>query len=185
MSELESYRTMIGFATADLEEVVTTIPDDVFGMRPVPGANPASFVYFHVLRHWDRDITVRIQGTDPAQDAWHRGGFTEITGYNPDGKGDPGIGTGYGYSQAEVDEVTADKASLLHYHRTLKDQTDALLSSLDDASLRIPRPSPSASTLTTAGRLQHLIAHTYLHIGDIEYIKGLIGAPSCDVPNIG
>lgn len=185
MSELESYRTMIQFANNDLREAVSTVNDARFGERPIPDANPVNFVYFHVLRHWDRDINVRIQGQDPGKDAWHRGGFTEITGYNPDGKGDPGIGTGYGYSQTEVDEVTTDKAALLRYQRTLWEETDALLTSLDEESLRVERTSPSGSTLTTAGRFQHLIAHTYLHVGDIEYIKGLVGAPGCDVPNIG
>lgn len=185
MSELQSYRTMIQFANNDLEEAVSTVNDDRFGKRPTPDANPVNFVYFHVLRHWDRDINVRIQGQDPSQDAWHRGGFTGLTGYNPDGKGDPNIGTGYGYSQPEVDEVTTDKAALLRYHQTLWLETDALLSSLDEESLNVERTSPSGSTLTTAGRLQHLIAHTYVHVGDIEYIKGLVGAPPCDVPNIG
>lgn len=183
MSELQGYRTMIQYAANDLEEAVSTVGDEQFGKRSTPGANPVNFVYFHVLRHWDRDINVRIQGQDPSQDAWHRGGFSELTGYNPDGKGD--IGTGYGYSQAEVDEVTTDKAALLRYHQMLRQETDALLDSLDEESLRIERPSPSGSTLTTAGRLQHLIAHTYLHIGDIEYIKGLVGAPPSDLPNIG
>jgi hypothetical protein len=185
MSELQSYRTMIEFANNDLKEAVSTVGDEQFGKRPTPEANPVNFVYFHVLRHWDRDINVRIQRQDPAQDAWHRGGFSELSGYNPDGKGNPDIGTGYGYSQAEVDEVTTDKAALSRYQQMLWDETDALLDSLDEDSLRIERPSPSGSTLTTAGRLQHLIAHTYLHIGDIEYIKGLVGAPPCDLPNIG
>ena len=185
MSELQSYRTMIQFATNDLEETISTVGDEQFGARPNPAANPVNFVYFHVLRHWDRDINVRIQGQDPGQDTWHRGGFSELTGYNPDGKGDPDIGTGYGYSQVEVDEVTADKAALMRYHQMLRDETNTLLESLDEESLRVERASPSGSTLTTAGRLQHLIAHTYVHVGDIEYIKGLVGAPACDVPNIG
>ena len=185
MSELQSYRTMIQFATNDLEEAISTVGNGQFGTRPNPNANPVNFVYFHVLRHWDRDINVRIQGQDPSQDAWHRGGFSELTGYNPDGKGDPNLGTGYGYSQAEVNEVTADKSALTRYQQMLREETDALLTSQDEESLRVERASPSGGTLTTAGRLQHLIAHTYVHVGDIEYIKGLVGAPACDVPNIG
>lgn len=185
MSELQSYRTMIQFATNDLAEAISTVSDGQFGTRPNPDANPVNFVYFHVLRHWDRDIDVRIQGQDPGQDAWHRGGFSELSGYNPDGKGELGIGTGYGYSQAEVDEVTTDKAALTRYHQMLRGETDTLLGSLDEKSLSVERTSPSGSTLTTAGRFQHLIAHTYVHVGDIEYIKGLVGAPACDVPNIG
>jgi hypothetical protein len=187
MSELQSYRTMIGYASADLEEAVSLIPAEVFGKRPAPGANPASFVYFHVLRHWDRDINVRILGQMPDADAWHREGFTGLTGYDPKGKGAStlGMGTGYGYSDSEVDEVPANKDAFMRYQRVLKAETDRLLDSLDDQSVRGERILPSGAKITTAGRFQHLIAHTYLHIGDIEYIKGLVGAPSCDVPNIG
>lgn len=176
---------MIQYATSDLEEAVLVVTAEQFGKRPAPGANPVNFIYFHVLRHWDRDINVRIQGHDPNQDAWHRGGFSELSGYNPDGKGHENLGTGYGYSQAEVDEVTTDKAALSRYQQMLAVETDALLKTMDDDRLRVERTSPSGSTKTAAGWLQHLIAHTYVHVGDIEYIKGLIGAPPCDVPNIG
>jgi hypothetical protein len=182
MSEIQAYRTLIEYASNDLLAAIETVPDDLFSKRPVPGANPVSFIYFHVLRHWDRDINVRIQAQDPMNDLWHRAGFTGISGYNPDGVGS--IGTGYGYSQQDVDEMSAGKDALVQYQRVLIDETHALLDSLKESDLPIERPSPSGSRLTTAGRLQHLIAHTYAHVGDIEYVKGLIGAPTCDLPAI-
>jgi hypothetical protein len=182
MSETQAYRTMIDYASNDLMTTIETVPDELFVKRPAPDANPVGFIYFHVLRHWDRDINVRIQGQPVENDLWHRAGFTEISGYDPDGKGL--YGSGYGYSQDEVDGMTAGKDALVQYHRALFDETHRLLDSLTGADLMIERPSPSGSRLTTAGRLQHLIAHTYVHVGDIEYAKGLIGAPPGDVPAI-
>jgi hypothetical protein len=184
MSELESYRVMIDAASSNLERVIDSVPEDVFGKRPAPDANPISFVYFHVLRHWDRDVNMHILAQDANADAWHRDGFGDLMGYTPDGKGTNGLGSGYGYTAAEVDEVPANKAALMSYHRTLKADTDAALASLDDQTVRGERMLPQGGTISIAGRLQHLIAHTFVHVGDIEYIKGLVGAPAADVPTL-
>ena len=185
MSELQAYRTMIDAASSDLRNVIESIPEQVFGTRPAPDANPANFVFFHVLRHWDRDVNIHIRGQDATADAWHRHGLTDATGYSPDGTGANGMGTGYGYTAAEVDEVPSNKGALLQYHRILKEETDQVLDTLDDETIHSERVLASGATIIVAGRLRHMIAHTFLHIGDIEYIKGLIGAPACDVPNVG
>jgi hypothetical protein len=175
---------MIEYAHNDLWASISTVDDAAFARRPTPEGNPINFNYFHVLRHWDRDLNVRILAKDPQQDAWHRAGFAAKSGYDPMGKGFNGMGTGYGYTAADVDSVTASRAALMEYQQMLMEETQALLDSLDEADLTVERPSPSGSALTTAGRLQHLITHTYIHVGDIEYIKGLLGVPNVDVPNI-
>lgn len=185
MPDVETYRSMVLAAVQDLETCVGSIPEDVFGKRPAENANPASFIYFHVLRHWDRDINIGCRGQRPDNDAWHWGEFSELTGYNPDGKGYNGIGTGYGYSKAEADEVPADKDTFLRYHAMLRDETDALFDSLDMSELDADRTRHDGVTVTPSGRFQHLFAHTYLHIGDIEYVKGLVGAPAADLPTVG
>ena len=184
MSELQSYRTMVEFAHNDLWASISTVDDVAFSQRPTSTGNPINFTYFHVLRHWDRDINVRILARDPEQDTWHRGDFAAKSGYDPMGKGFNGMGTGYGYTAEDVDGVTATRTALMDYQRMLHKETLALLDTLDESDLTIERPSPSGSVLTTAGRLQHLITHTYIHVGDIEYIKGLLGTPNVDVPNI-
>lgn len=184
MSELQSYRSMIEFSHNDLWASISTVDDAAFTRRPTPTGNPISFIYFHVLRHWDRDLNVRILGSESEQDAWHRGDFAAKSGYDPMGKGFNGMGTGYGYTAEDVDGVTASRAALMEYQQMLMKETLALVDSLDDAGLPVERPSPSGAVLTTAGRLQHLITHTYIHVGDIEYIKGLLGVPNVDVPNI-
>jgi hypothetical protein len=185
MSELQAYRTMIDAASSELKKVIEVVPEQMFGARPEPDANPASFVYFHVLRHWDRDINMHVRGQEATTDAWHRHGLTDTTGYSPDGKGYNGMGTGYGYSAADVDEVPPNKDALMQYHRILKEETDQVLDTLDDDSIHVERVLAAGATITPAARFRHLIAHTFVHIGDIEYIKGLVGAPASDVPNVG
>lgn len=182
MSESELLRKMIHDSAAGLLAAVAPVPDALFHQRPAPDANPVGFICFHVLRHWDRDINVRIQGKPASEDLWHREDFSAISGYNPDGKGL--MGTGYGYSRAEVDEVSAGKDALLQYHRMLLEETDRLLDTLNPEDLDTVRESPGGIKLTIGGWLQHLIAHNWVHVGDIEFIKGRLGLPAASVPEI-
>ena len=142
-----------------------------------------NFIYFHVLRHWDRDISVYCRQQSAAEDAWHRHGLSEALGYDPLGKGTLGIGTGFGYSDADVDELPLDTEGLGRYHQILVEETDELLAALDDQKL-VEQMQLDDRTFTPGQRLRHLIAHNYLHVGDIEYAKGLLGAPAGDFPTL-
>ncbi len=173
MSEINAYRTMINTVSPNLRETVSNLDNARFSQRPVPGANPVSFVYFHLLRHWDWDINMCIRGQGLSGDLWHRGGFSERSGYTPDGNGP--FGTGYGYSDAEVDGMTASKDALIAYHDALVEETFALLDSLTDDDLRAESASPVGTMASNAERIQHMIFHTSLHLGDIKFIEGLLG----------
>jgi hypothetical protein len=183
VTELEAYRTMIEAASRDLRSTVEGINPEMFGRRPVEGANPVSFIYFHVLRHWDRDINVYGKLEPPEQDAWHRHGLSEALDYEPLGLGTDGIGTGYGYSAEEVDALPLDADGLGRYHEILVAETREFLAGLDASTLDDPQELGGRS-FTTGQRLRHLVAHTYLHLGDIEYAKGLLGAPAGDFPTL-
>lgn len=183
MTEMSAYGHMIDGASNNLREAVSTVSTEDFTRRPVSGANPVSFIYFHVLRHWDRDINVYCKEEPPENDAWHRHGMSDALGYEPLGLGTEGIGTGYGYSDAEVDTLPLDAAGLGRYHDILSEETSAFLADLDPATLDEPKDF-EGRRYSTGQRLRHLVAHTYLHLGDIEYAKGLLGAPAGDFPTL-
>ncbi|MEZ4521447.1 MAG: DinB family protein [Thermomicrobiales bacterium] len=183
MTEIGAYRRMIHGASNNLRDAVASVSDEDFGKRPVEGANPVNFIYFHVLRHWDRDINIYIQQQDPAADAWHRHGMSEALDYEPVGKGSEGIGTGYGYSDAEVDGLPTDPKDLRRYQDILERETEDLLDRLDPETLDDPMELEGRA-YSIGQRLRHLVAHTYLHLGDIEYAKGLLGAPAGDFPTL-
>ncbi len=183
MTELSAYGHMIDGASGNLRDAVAVVSADDFGKRPAPGANPVHFIYFHVLRHWDRDINVYCKQEPPAQDAWHRHGLSEALDYEPLDIGTDGIGTGYGYSAEEVDGLPLDAEGLGRYHDILLEETHAYLASLDTATFDDPKEFEGRS-YTIGQRLRHLVAHTYLHLGDIEYAKGLLGAPAGDFPTL-
>lgn len=177
MNEIEVYRAMIAQADELLTQTVDGIDDTVFGKRPGPGLNPASFIYFHVLRHWDRDINVLSRGQALDGDLWHRAGIGDEMNYHPVGTGMRGLGTGMGYNDAEVDAVPADRATLAKYHRLLREETEAYLNELDESQLHVEKTSEYLPGMTydVAARLQHLVVHTAHHTGDMAYVGGMLG----------
>src|SRR5690348_4872219 len=90
---LSQFQSMSNF----IDNQVVDVPEDVFHRRPGSSLNPISFSYFHLLRVWDVDLNWIVKGLGPKNDAWHRGGFAEKSGYSPDGKGVRGMGIGTGF----------------------------------------------------------------------------------------
>jgi hypothetical protein len=175
---LQQIETMSDF----LDTLLAEVDDERFGLRPAPERNPIGFIYFHLLRVWDLDLNVLCQGQPAAEDAWHRGEYSEAMGYSPDGKGGRGAGLGFGYSDQEVDEVPYRKDVLRRYHHQLLDETRAYLSAASDDELRREIMLRDQST-TTGARMQHTAAHSWNHIGEIRLTKTMLGFQDPTTPS--
>jgi hypothetical protein len=181
MSIAAVYQEQVDAMSTMLSNVVSDVDDEVLAKRPGRDLNPLGFIYFHILRVWDLDLNVLIQGRPPTEDAWHRGGYTEELGYSPDGKGGRGTGIGFGYTDEEVDEVPYRLAALRRYHEQLADETRTYLSSADDDELKrettfLGQPS------STGMRVQHIVAHSWNHVGEMRMSKGMLGYPDATTP---
>lgn len=177
MSEITAYREQIAGMVAMLDAQIAEVPDDKLYQRPGPSQNPVGFIYWHILRIWDLDLCL-YHGRNPLKDdIWHRDDFAAQAGYNPDGIGLRGLGMGVGYSDAEVDAVRVSRPVLGSYEAALVAATNAYLDSTDEATIRAERPSllSPGQTLTVASRIQHTIAHSYHHLGEIRFVKGTFG----------
>ncbi len=172
------YLTQIESMSNFVEQQVGELPDDLFNKRPGPSLNPVAFSYFHLLRVWDLDLNWIIKGQGPNGDAWHRGGFSDKAGYNPDGKGMRGLGIGTGFTDADVDDLNISRTVLLDYqHQLLQETRDYLTGAGDDELNREVAPLPNAPDrpATCAERLQHTISHSWSHTGELRYAKGMLG----------
>jgi uncharacterized damage-inducible protein DinB len=87
------------------------------------------------------------------------------------------LGLGYGYSDDEVDEVQIEASTLKAYHQMLMAETTDYLNAADDGELKRRSPSVLNTEVTrsNAERMQHTIAHSHGHIGEIRYAMGLLG----------
>ena len=138
MDAQEAYISQIRMMTDEINAMFDDVPEDILHKRPGPGLNPIGWNYWHLLRIWDGWLNVRIGGRDASEDTWHRGNYAEKSGYNPDGKGAGGLGTGMGYSDAEVDEVQIPLSIIQEYQRQLQEETEAYLRQADEAELNRP-----------------------------------------------
>lgn len=181
MSANAIYQESIDGMSTMLTNVVAELDDATLARRPGPELNPLGFIYFHILRIWDLDLNVLIQGGAPAEDAWHRGGYSAELGYNPDGKGGRGTGMGFGYTDDEVDEIPYRLAPLQRYHQQLEEETRAYLSNASDAELQ-REISFLGQASSTGARAQHIVAHSWNHIGEMRLSKGLLGYPDPTTP---
>lgn len=187
MREADIYAEQVRALSAYLDTQLADVPDGLLHERPGPSLNTVGWNYWHLLRIWDLDVNRLALGQKPQEDAWHRGGYTAKTGYNPDDKGRNGSGLGVGYTDAEVDELTMSMSSLKEYQQQLLDETLAYLNGADDAELRRSFPSPlRPDTSTSPGeRMQHLVAHSYNHAGELRYAKGMLGMHDATYPGPG
>jgi hypothetical protein len=174
MSQRDVYIEQITALSEMLTKQVEELDDTLLQKRPGQYLNPPGFIYFHILRIWDMDINVLINGQKPAGDAWHRGDYATAMGYNPDGKGGRGLGIGFGYTDAEVDEAPYQRAPLQRYHEQLLDETLQYLNDASDEELArevVAMGQPS----TTGARVQHIIGHSWNHTGELRMTKSMLG----------
>jgi len=181
MALRDSYLEQINAMSDFLANLVADMDDDSLSKRPSGTLNPPGFIYFHLLRVWDLDLNILIHERPPTDDAWHTGGFSEMMGYTPDGKGGNGMGIGFGYSDQEVDEVPYRLAPLQGYHQQLIDETRSYLSDANDDELNRTFKFRDADA-TPAGRLQHTLGHCWNHIGEIRMTKSMLGYPDPTTP---
>ncbi len=176
-----AYNEQITQLSEMMDRQVSELDDKLLCTRPGPELNPVGFIYYHVLRTWDLDLNILVHGREQTDDAWHRGGFTEAMGYSPIGKGGRGLGIGFGYTDAEVDEVPYQLEALRRYQEQLLSETTEYLNSASDEELSREISAMGQST-TTGARIQHTIAHTWNHVGEIRLTKSMLGFPDPATP---
>lgn len=174
MSAGAIYLEQISAMSDALAKFVEDLSDEQLATRPGPYLNPPGFIYFHLLRVWDLDLNVIINGRPIEQDAWHRGSYSDDLGYSPDGKGGGGLGLGFGFTDHDVNEVPYRMEPLRRYHQQLMDETRALLDGASDQD--IEREVRFRDNMVTVGaRLQHTVAHCWNHTGELRMTKSMLG----------
>ncbi len=181
MDDRSTYLEQITEMSSMLSKQVDELDAAGLSRRPAEGLNPAGFIYWHILRVWDLDLNWLIKGGAPGDDAWHRGGYSGELDYSPDGVGTRGMGIGTGYNDADVDAVPYRAEVLGRYQKQLLDETRAYLTQATDDELQ-RELSVGGQPATVAARLQHTVAHSWNHVGEIRMTKSMIGYPDPSTP---
>lgn len=161
---------------------IDDLTDEQFAWRPTPRSNHVAFIAWHCLRACDMQLG-RVRGVGPDGEVWQSGGFTTRTGYDPRGLGARGIGIGTGYSLAMVDAVPATKALVTEYAAAVAEAYRAHLATMTDADLDAPALVPEgAAPALAVNCLEVALRQFYQHMGECDFLRGLIGIPDPTMP---
>jgi uncharacterized damage-inducible protein DinB len=152
----------------NVEDVLSGLTPDQLAHQVAPGANPISWLVWHLTRVQD-DHVGKAFG---AEQIWSAGGWAGRFGLRP-GMMDHG----YGHSAAEVAEIAAATASaelLAEYHEATYAQTVKLVAEVTNADLdRIVDPHWTPP-VTLAVRLVSVLDDDMQHSGQAAYVRGLL-----------
>jgi uncharacterized damage-inducible protein DinB len=152
-------------------KVVGSLSDDQLAWRPAPRAHSMGWTLWHVARCADK-FAAELGGTP---EIWTREGLATKWGLAEVLLGSNGVGTG-------VDDETAatlrppSKDLLLDYTRRSFAALDAVVDCFDSEAVARERTTFFFDEPAAIGRaFVTSIAHDNRHLGELEYLKGLLG----------
>ncbi len=155
-------------------KVVDGLTDDQLAWRPVPRAHSLGWTLWHVARTADA-FQASVPDPDPKEQIWQREDLANKWSLAEALMGTNGLGTGVD------DDVAATlspppKGGLLDYAKTAFGALDAIVDKLDEAVWCKEHNSTFFDGPATIGRsVIAAISHDSRHLGEMEYIKGLMG----------
>ncbi len=153
-----------------MKRVLQGLDAEQLNYRPNDAAHGIGFAIWHALRTWDAyyaRITER-------QSIYEKGNWAERFGFDVHGRGVSDVGTGFtaqdiAAMQLKIEPLNGFLGSLWAHTR---DDLNMLSDQVLLRSVTVPWWNPP--TVTFARMLSHIVAHTYLHIGEADYIRGLL-----------
>ena len=156
---------------------VDELTEEQFVWRPTPQSNHVGFISWHCLRACDMQLG-RVRRVGPDGEVWQTAGFAQRSGYDPRGLGARGIGIGTGYTLAMVDAVPVSKSLVTNYARAVADAYLAHLATMSDADLDADVLVPEGSRGAQAHQsLEVALRQFYQHMGECDFLRGLMGIP--------
>jgi len=153
-------------ARARMLTVVGDLSDEQLQWRPSPRAHSIGFTLWHTAR---ADDNVQADLTGKGLE-WESGGYA-ARWQHPD----RGVGTGWDDEKAAALPLPP-KADLLAYVQRVFDRVDAAVEAVDAEDFGRPLRSRFMNGDSSCGDvILTCISHDNRHLGEIEYIKGLLG----------
>lgn len=165
MKTIDFVQAMVNELHLAISEDVKVLNQNHLTWKPMPGANPIGFIYWHFTRSEDNIIS-GLQGRPPV---WESERWYEKLGLEVQV-------SGTGFKEPEVNKVAElPLPQLVAYHERVVKNTADYLATMDDARLDYtPDPNRPRRTIGLIIR-NFVVAHGWWHVGEIRYLKGMQG----------
>ena len=156
-----------------LADALEGLTKEEIAWAPIAECNSIAFILWHVIRAEDFWVNRVIQHTS---DVYEAHGWRERLGT-------PADETGARYTKEQLQAWPIPKLENLRgYAQAVREKTLALLDSITHQKL-LELPQPERPTETTGMLLAHLITEIAMHVGQIDYLRGVHRV--LDSPHIG
>jgi len=149
-------------------DVLSGLTQAQLAHRIAPGANPVSWLVWHLTRVQD-DHVANAFGVEQV---WSAGGWAPRFGLPPGM-----MGHGYGHTIEQVATVGAATASaglLAEYHEATHAQTVKLVAEITDADLTRIVDTRWTPPVTLGVRLVSVLDDDMQHVGQAAYVRGIL-----------
>ncbi len=167
MSTMDYFRSATQGLHKDLTEAIKDLSNEQLHFRPLDKGSHIAFLIWHDIRTEDLVINSLQQKKTPV---WNAEGWDKKLGMDPKSQG-----TGMTAEQAAAVRIN-DLQGFLQYMASVFKATDAFLAGLKDEDLSEVRDYPmlgKRSLFQLIGGV--VLSHGSSHLGEIWYIKGLLG----------
>ena len=166
----------VGVLTREMREIQSSLLQELeplieehIHFAPMKGATTIAFIAWHIIRALDDAVYLTIP-VEPQENVWVSKKFSERFGL-------PAEDGGTGFTAEQVAAFRPSLELLREYAREIGPAIPAAFEGMSDDDLDRSM-DPERPERTLARRLQtFVIGHTYYHLGEIRYIKGLQGMP--------
>ena len=153
-------------ARTQMLTVIAELSDEQLGWRPSPKAHSIGFTLWHTARA-DDNVQADLTGGPLL---WESGGYAARWGHP-----ERGVGTGWDDDRAAALPLPP-KRELIEYVTRVFAAVDLGTGTVDDARFELPIQSRFRGTDSTYGEVMLVcLSHDNRHLGEMEYIKGLLG----------
>ena len=156
-----------------LTEALKELTEEDLTWSPKAGCNSIIFILWHLARAEDILITSILRNS---KEVYESEGWQERLGT-------PVKESGFQYNTTQLQSWPMPKVEIVQrYASSVREKTIALLSSLDGTKLsEVARPGHKYYTVGSI--LSHLITEIALHVGQIDYLRGMIRGLRPNNPN--
>ena len=173
MGAVEFFRSSLKALHGDLMDAVKDLTDEQLHFQPLGKGNHIAFAFWHAVRTEDSVMNFLLQKKPPV---WNAEGWDKKFGMDPRAQG-----TGMSAEQAAALRIPSP-ADFLKYSEKVFAASESYLETLKETELDRVEEFPYLGKRSFGSVIGGVILHHgSCHLGEIWYVKGLMGMKGCPI----